>query len=408
MRSPSIPPPSEVRLDGAPAFDDHGRDQSIGLQPVVPGDRRISLRPGFPRMEGIVPADGLAHFAARSVPCGWEQPSRPRSPHGGNFRTAGGSLHHCGPRFDCPVPRGGYAWWYIDAISDDGAHALTFIAFVGSVFSPYYAWARRRGNAEPLNHCAFNLAVYGPRSGRWAMTERGARQVSRERTRLSFGPSAVHWADDALQIEIDEICTPLPVRLRGSIRLVPSALSERSFPLDPAGLHRWAPIAPRARIEVRLSHPALNWTGTGYCDSNFGAAALEDSFESWNWSRASLPDRTVVLYDFKARECGLRSMALEFDRNGEIREMEAPPEVSLPCTRWRVARRTRADAGTSVEVVKTLEDGPFYSRSQLDTTLRGTRAPAIHESLSLDRFRSRWVQFLLPFRMPRITRRRIS
>ncbi len=42
------------------------------------------------------------------------------------------------------VARRGYAWWYIDAVSDCGSHALTIIAFVGSVFSPYYAWARRK------------------------------------------------------------------------------------------------------------------------------------------------------------------------------------------------------------------------------------------------------------------------
>ena len=45
-------------------------------------------------------------------------------------------------RFDTPVPDGGYAWWYLDALSDDGRHGLTVIAFIGSVFSPYYAWAR--------------------------------------------------------------------------------------------------------------------------------------------------------------------------------------------------------------------------------------------------------------------------
>jgi len=41
---------------------------------------------------------------------------------------------------------GRHVWWYVDAISDDGQHALSVIAFVGSVFSPYYAWAfaRRR------------------------------------------------------------------------------------------------------------------------------------------------------------------------------------------------------------------------------------------------------------------------
>ena len=59
------------------------------------------------------------------------------------------AARHDGLRFDCPVPDGGYVWWYIDALSDDGAHGLTLIAFVGSVFSPYYAWARRRGDREP-------------------------------------------------------------------------------------------------------------------------------------------------------------------------------------------------------------------------------------------------------------------
>ena len=48
-------------------------------------------------------------------------------------------------RFDQPVTNGGYAWWYIDAISDDGNHGLTLIAFVGSVFSPYRSEERRVG-----------------------------------------------------------------------------------------------------------------------------------------------------------------------------------------------------------------------------------------------------------------------
>ena len=52
-------------------------------------------------------------------------------------------------------------WWYLDALSDDGRHGLTVIAFIGSVFSPYYALARRRGAGDPLDHCALNVALYG-------------------------------------------------------------------------------------------------------------------------------------------------------------------------------------------------------------------------------------------------------
>ena len=68
-----------------------------------------------------------------------------------------------------PVPHGGYAWWYVDALSDDGRHGLTIIAFVGSVFSPYYALraaARRRRPARPLRPQRRALRPGGRAAGR--------------------------------------------------------------------------------------------------------------------------------------------------------------------------------------------------------------------------------------------------
>jgi carotenoid 1,2-hydratase len=76
----------------------------------------------------------------------------------------------------------------------------------------------------------------------------------------------------------------------------------------------------------------------------------------------------------------------------------------LPSTLWRVERRTRVDAQSSARVIATLEDTPFYARSVLETKLLGETATAMHESLCLDRFNSRWVQTLLPFRIPRALR----
>jgi carotenoid 1,2-hydratase len=57
-------------------------------------------------------------------------------------------------------------------------------------------------------------------------------------------------------------------------------------------------------------------------------------------------------------------------------------------------------------VVATLQDTPFYARSVVSTEWYGTPATAMHESLSLDRFRTPWVQAMLPFRMPREVWRR--
>ena len=66
-----------------------------------------------------------------------------------------------------------------------------------------------------------------------------------------------------------------------------------------------------------------------------------------------------------------------------------------------MARGTRADAGGTATVTRTWEDSPFYVRSALRTRLFGEECTAVHESLSLDRFRMGIVRAMLPFRMPR-------
>ena len=96
-------------------------------------------------------------------------------------------------RFDRPVRPGGYAWWYLDAVSDDGAIGLTIIVFVGSVFSTRYARARRAGAGDPERHCAVNVAIY-PRGGArriWTMAEHG--DFARDREHLRVGASAIRW-----------------------------------------------------------------------------------------------------------------------------------------------------------------------------------------------------------------------
>jgi carotenoid 1,2-hydratase len=153
-------------------------------------------------------------------------------------------LPAAGPRFDVSVGPGGYAWWYIDATSADGQYGLTIIAFIGSVFSPYYKFS---GRGDPENHCAINVAFNGPRGGAWAMTERGRKAMARGRDHFAVGPSAMHWGGDTLVIDIAEISAPLPYKVRGQVRVRPEMLGNTAFMLDPAGKHRWHPVAPPAR-----------------------------------------------------------------------------------------------------------------------------------------------------------------
>lgn len=298
--------------------------------------------------------------------------------------------------FERAVGPGGYAWWYVDALSDDGTEALTLIGFIGSVFSPYYAWSGRR---EPEAHCALNVALYRARDGRWAMTERGRFDLARTPNSLQIGPSSMVMKDDALVVDIDEVGWPLPRRVRGQVRVTPELRGGPPVVLLESGQHCWWPIAPRARVEVAFEQPSVRWSGTGYFDSNWGAAPLEDDFQSWTWSRAPLARGAAVLYEMTPRVGPSRSMALRFEAGRERQTFEPPPRVSLAPSLFGIERSTRSEG--DARLVKTLTDAHFYARSVIETELCGERVIGVHERLELDRFRAPWAKWILPFRMPR-------
>jgi carotenoid 1,2-hydratase len=324
----------------------------------------------------------------------------------GSQRTmsdTGSKLSLSGPGFDCAVGGdGGYVWWYIDALSDDGVHGLTMIAFIGSVFSPYYAWSNW---ANPFEHCAINVALYrlDGRGGRWAMTERGAKSLSRSAEHFTVGPSSLHWQDGVLTAHISEITAPLPSRLMGTIRLTPQVETDHSVILDTHGKHIWRPLAPRARVELSFQAPHLNWSGDGYFDTNYGHEPLERAFQSWHWGRAHRQDDVMLFYDVIRRDGSESALAFKIDRQGGVSETASPPTRSLPNTFWRIDRTAWGDDGHVIEVTKTLEDTPFYARSALTTYLEGQKAVIMHESLNLDRLKSPMVRAMLPFRMPRFS-----
>jgi len=375
------------------------RDDANGIQPTVPRDGWSPLWSGLARVGGVLPPAGRVDADPWALLRGRRDTPGGGRPHGSTVGTTRSRFPALGPCFDADVPSGGYSWWYIDAISDDGTHGLTIIAFIGSVFSPYY---KASGRGNPLNHCSLNVALYGPRASRWAMTERSARFVSRDTSSFAIGPSAVRWDGTALVIDIDERAMPLPFRVRGRVRVEPEILGTSAFALTPGRRHVWHPIAPRARVEARFDAPDLRWSGNGYLDSNRGSESLEEGFSTWEWSRAHIGKDVGVIYEGNRRDGSEFAMALRCDRTGKWVDEELPPQQILSRTPvFAMPRSTRVDPGYRARVRKTWEDTPFYSRSSISTRLFGADGEGVHESLSLDRFVSPIVQRMLPFRMPR-------
>ena len=348
----------------------------------------------------IVHAAGLAQRDAGALSGGGQHAPGTGRADGGDLGPPGGGESAERLRFDRAVPPGGYAWWYIDALSDDGRHGLTLIVFVGSVFSPYYAWARRGGGADPLNHCAFNIALYGG-TRRWAMTERGASRVRREPDFLSIGPSSIRWTGEAIEVRLDEVCAPLPRRVRGSLRLVPHGICGRSFDLDARGLHRWSPFAPCARIDVDIEQPAQRWSGTPTW-IRISATSRSSRDSRIGPGRAPACRRAPWCSTTSRRRCGAgarHGAAVRPQRRG-ARDRAARRGGAAQVGLGSRAAHARRCGGRSVPARHARGWAvlqPFAARHPSAGRARGR----IHESLSLERFRSPWVQCLLPFRMPR-------
>jgi carotenoid 1,2-hydratase len=266
------------------------------------------------------------------------------------------------------------------------------------VFSPYYAWS---GRSRPQNHCAINLALYRNRPRRWTMTERGELQVTRSPERIRIGPSSAAWEDGELVIRVDDVAAPVPLPVRGTIRVRPRMAPQTEVRLSEAGEHIWQPVSPVCDVTADIKAPRLAWRGTGYLDSNRGNEPLEAGFQGWTWARTHEDARCTVLYDARSRAGGQTRFALDFLPDGQPQFRDPPPAQALPGTIWAIGRHTGCEPEGMPAVLATFEDTPFYARSLVRTHLDGKPVDAFHESLNLDRFAAPWVRMLLPVRMPR-------
>jgi carotenoid 1,2-hydratase len=334
---------------------------------------------------------------------GGQRASRTGSSNGSFIRKNGGRNIDGSPAFDQVVPNGGYLWWYVDGISDDGQHGITIIAFIGSVFSPYYQWANRKEYADPNNYCCINVALYSPGKKRWTMTERGRRFVNRDATNFQVGPSDLSWNGDSLEINIKERAVPFGQKVSGKVVVYPEQLFNYSVPLDQGGKHRWGPLAPTSRVDVTFTDPDLKWSGHAYLDSNEGDEPINRPFLEWDWARALLKDQsTAVIYDVREKNGVEKLLALKFNIDGSVTDFEIGDRQPLPKTMWRIQRHIRSDQNNP-NVIQDLEDTPFYSRSVLKSHWLGEDLTCMHETLDVPRFSSPIVQMMLPWRMPRLT-----
>lgn len=341
---------------------------------------------------------------------------------------------------------GGYAWWYVEVHDDERRFGLTLILFVGSVFSPSYAARLRRGErVTGLDVPAVNLAVYTRREGAawpssplaWVMSEHAASSLRTDETGVRLGQSALRYLPDGgLRIELDEHTTRFfgraGSRLTGTLTLAapPSPCPALAIGEDSRGAaHVWQPLCPcsPAAVELDIGDQHVAFSGTAYCDRNYGAGRLEDAFSRWGWAHGFAVDASgaraaVMLYDASRRDGTRRRIAIRFresDRGSPITVTQSLEGAAADVDEgggffWlRVPRRFSAGGYTCERRPDgRLLDAPFYARFAAKIlAVDPNPAPAIPEPvyegvgeyLDLDRFRSRPIQHLLRYKTRRVT-----
>jgi carotenoid 1,2-hydratase len=306
---------------------------------------------------------------------------------------------------------GAYQWWYFDATSDCGEYALVVIVFVGSVFSPWYFGRLARGErALPREHCAINVALSrkGSRTPlRWIFSEYDGFEGDL-RAGIRIGRSGlVKRSDGSYELSLEDRPPKyaLPFGLKGTVRFVPDGptgvASEGPFVLDRAGAHRWAPVAPRCRVDASFTAPSLRFRGDGYHDVNHGDEPLAKAFTKWHWARSHERARTRIRYDRALVDGTRRVLDVECSAEGlrySHRDEASPMALSLGGWALMEPSVLMVDARTALREVKRVESSPFYARYTARTP-QGD--PAVGEHLDLERFSLPAMQKMLPFRARR-------
>ncbi len=234
------------------------------------------------------------------------------------------------------------------------------------------------------------------------MTDRGASALRQTNARFEVGPSMMRWQGNELVIDVNEVSGPPVIsRVRGQIRLTPSAITGVELPLTADGAHVWRPFAPRARIEVDIDRPGWQWEGEGYFDANFGTRALEEDFSYWTWGRFPTRKGATCFYDATRLDGSELAAGFRFAEDGAAETIALPPKTALRRSFWAVRRETRADTGARPRQTLAMLDAPFYTRAAVETQLDGERVTGVHEALDLRRFRNPLLKPMLAVRVPR-------
>lgn len=307
----------------------------------------------------------------------------------------------------CP---GGFTWFYVDLIDEQGQGA-TVIWSWGLPFLPGYAAAARAGRPElPIDRPSVNVVVYGDGRERFYLLSelpRDACEWSADGRSWRLGDSVFRWIDSpgtaggaptrALEATLD-LALPTGGRVTGELRLSGALRRDGSTqPMLGDGAHTWTPMvaASSGTLDLRTPSGDVRIEGRAYHDRNSAPQPLHDlGIRSWWWGRLALPGRDLVFYRLTPSEPGAapRNLVVELAADGSSRTLETqlqPGRIRRSSwgLRWPATATFPDPDGrpVDVEVTSVLDNGPFYQRYLLRGRCGADEGYGVGENVVPDR-----------------------
>ncbi|MCP3135865.1 carotenoid 1,2-hydratase [Pyxidicoccus xibeiensis] len=290
-----------------------------------------------------------------------------------------------------PDEAGAYRWFYADVTA--GPFSAVCIFMLGSLFSPRYSVAARRGG-RPVEHSAVNFALYHEGVRRlWVLSEYARAEVESP-GRLRIGRSSLTYGDGGtVRMEVDDWTAPWGRPVRASLTLEPMTPVGEVVQLMPELPHYWQALAPRAQARLDVPTLGIKADGLGYHDTNHGDELLGARLSGWHWARTHRHGETVVDYHLPDGVAPLRVVAGE----GGVRCERGLTSELRPTniTGWGLRVPSRLHAGNQlVGEPRLLESSPFYARLEA----RQGALDSMGEVADFRRFHSPFIRWMAHFR----------
>lgn len=292
---------------------------------------------------------------------------------------------------ELPHEAGAYRWFYADVSA--GPFSAVCIFMLGSLFSPRYSVAARRGG-RPMEHSAVNFALYHEGVRRlWVLSEYPRAEVE-SAGRLRIGRSTLTYGEGGtVCMEVEDWTAPWGRPVSARLTLAPMTPVGEVVRLMPELPHYWQALAPRARARLEVSSLGVTAEGLGYHDTNHGDELLGERLAGWHWARTHREDTTVVDYHLPDGVAPLRVTA---GAQGVRCERASGPETRpTVITGWGLRVPSRLHAGNMVVGdARLLESSPFYARLEA----RKGSLDSMGEVADFRRFHSPFIRWMAHFR----------